>query len=179
MSVVTSVSLAPRHVFTKPVQLSIRLLAGLGVEGDAHMGATVKHRWVAKKTPSAPNLCQVHLIHAELHDALRAQGFDVGPGVMGENITTRGLDILSLPRGARLHLGDTAIIEVTGLREPCQQLDKCRPGLMEAVLERRPSGELIRKCGIMSIVIAGGEVRPGDPILVDLPPAPHEALSCV
>jgi len=179
MSVVTSVSLAPRHVFTKPVQLSIRLLTGLGVEGDAHMGATVKHRWVAKKTPSAPNLCQVHLIHAELHDALRAQGFDVGPGVMGENITTRGLDILSLPRGARLHLGDTAIIEVTGLREPCAQLDKCRPGLMEAVLERRPSGELIRKCGIMSIVIAGGEVRPGDPILVDLPPEPHEALSCV
>jgi MOSC domain-containing protein YiiM len=179
MSVVTSVSLAPRHVFTKPVQLSIRLLAGLGVEGDAHMGATVKHRWVAKKTPSAPNLCQVHLIHAELHDALRAQGFDVGPGVMGENITTRGLDILSLPRGARLHLGASAIIEVTGLREPCQQLDKCRPGLMEAVLERRPCGELIRKCGIMSIVIAGGEVRSGDPILVDLPPEPHEALTCV
>jgi len=179
MSVVTSVSLAPRHVFTKPVQRSIRLLAGLGVEGDAHMGATVKHRWVARKTPSAPNLCQVHLIHAELHDALRAGGFDVGPGVMGENVTTRGLDILCLPRGTRLHLGESAIVEVTGLREPCQQLNACRPGLMEAVLERRADGELIRKCGIMGIVIAGGEVRPGDPILVDLPPEPHEALTCV
>jgi MOSC domain-containing protein YiiM len=179
MSVVTSVSLAPRHAFTKPVQLSIRLLAGLGVEGDAHMGATVKHRWVAKKTPEAPNLCQVHLIHAELHDALRARGFDVGPGVMGENITTRDVDLLALPRGARLHVGDSAIVEVTGLREPCQQLNTCRPGLMEAVLERRASGELIRKCGIMAIVIASGEVRPGDPITVILPPEPHEALTCV
>jgi MOSC domain-containing protein YiiM len=179
MSIVTSVSRAQRHVFTKPAQPCIRLLAGLGVEGDAHMGATVKHRWVAKKTPQAPNLCQVHLIHAELHEALCARGFDVGPGVMGENVTTRGLDILSLPRGTRLHLGATAIVEVTGLREPCHQLDKCRPGLMEAVLERRANGELIRKCGIMSIVIAGGEVRPGDPILVDLPPEPHEALTCV
>jgi MOSC domain-containing protein YiiM len=179
MSVVTSVSRAQRHIFTKPVEPSIRLLAGLGVEGDAHMGATVKHRWLAKKTPLAPNLCQVHLIHAELHEALCAAGFDVGPGIMGENITTRGLDLLALPRGARLHLGDSAIVEVTGLRDPCQQLNACRPGLMQAVLERRADGELIRKCGIMGIAIASGEVRPGDPITVILPPEPHEALTCV
>jgi MOSC domain-containing protein YiiM len=179
MSLVTSVSRAPRHVFSKPVQEAIRLLAGLGVEGDAHMGATVKHRWVARQTPSAQNLCQVHLIHAELHDTLRAQGFAVGPGVMGENVTTRDIDLLALPRGTRLHLGASAVVEVTGLREPCKQLNACRPGLMEAVLERRADGALIRKCGVMSIVIEGGEVRPGDPIRVVLPPQPHEALTCV
>jgi len=179
MILVTSVSRAPRHVFSKEPEASIRLLTGLGVEGDAHMGATVRHRWRRAQDPLLPNLCQVHLIAAELHDELTARGFHAGAGLMGENVTTRGLDLLSLPRGTRLQLGASAIVEVTGLREPCKQLDKFQPGLMAAVLERSASGALIRKCGIMAIVLAGGEVRAGEPIEVTLPPEPHLPLECV
>ncbi len=179
MTLITSVSRAPRHVFSKAPQTSIRLLAGLGVEGDAHMGATVKHRWRKAQDPLLPNLCQVHLIAAELHEELVARGFTVGAGLMGENVTTRGLNLLSLPRGTRLRLGASAIVEVTGLREPCRQLDKFQPGLMAAVLERSAAGALIRRCGIMAIVAVGGEVRAGDSIQVTMPPEPHLPLACV
>jgi MOSC domain-containing protein YiiM len=164
---------------SKPNQDGIRLLVGLGVEGDAHQGKTVKHRSRVARDPSQPNLRQVHLIHAELHDELRDSGFAVAPGQMGENITTRGVDLLGLPTGTRLHLGETAIVEVTGLRNPCAQLDGIQPGLMAATLERGEDGALIRKAGIMSVVVAGGQVRPGDTICVELPPAPYHPLQPV
>jgi MOSC domain-containing protein YiiM len=163
----------------KPTEPSIRLLAGLGVEGDAHAGATVKHRSRVKRDPTVPNLRQVHLIHAELHDELARAGFTLAPGQMGENITTRGVDLLGLPTGARLHLGATAVIEITGLRNPCAQLDGIQSGLMAATLDRDAHGGLIRKAGVMAVVHAGGEVRAGDPIRVELPPVPHRALQPV
>ena len=164
---------------TKANEGSIRLLAGLGVEGDAHHGVTVKHRSRVARDPSQPNLRQVHLIHAELHDELGAAGFTVPAGLMGENVTTRGVDLLGLPTGARLCLGDTAVVEVTGLRNPCAQLDRLQPGLMAATLARDEDGKLVRKAGVMGIVLADGEVRPGDPIRVELPPEPHRALEPV
>jgi MOSC domain-containing protein YiiM len=177
--VVTAVSRSPAHTFSKPNQESIELLAGLGVEGDAHMGVTVKHRSRVKRDPSQLNLRQVHLIHAELHDELRAGGFTVSAGQMGENITTRGIDLLGLPTGTRLRLGGTAVIEVTGLRNPCYQLDGLQPGLMAAVLDRDEDGALIRKAGIMAVVLISGEVRPGDPITIELPPEPYRPLMVV
>jgi len=176
---VTAVSCSATYTFSKPNQTSIRLLAGLGVEGDAHMGATVKHRFRMAQDPDSPNLRQVHLIHAELFDELRTAGFTVSPGQMGENVTTRGIPLLDLPVGTRLHLGDTAVVELTGLRNPCHQLDTIQPGLMAAVLDEDAQGNLIRKAGVMSIVLAGGEVKPGDPIVVEMPPQPHRPLEAV
>jgi len=177
--VVTSVSRSPVHAVSKPVCESIRLLAGLGVEGDAHLGETVQHRSRVAQDPSQPNLRQVHLIHAELHDELRAAGFAVSAGELGENVTTCGLDLLRLPAGARLHLGESALLEVTGLRNPCVQLDGIRPGLMAATLGRDAGGSLVRKAGIMGVVLAGGEVRPGDAVRLQLPPGPFRALDRV
>ncbi len=173
---VVAVSRCATHRFSKPTQLTIRLLEGLGVAGDAHLGVTVKHRSRVAKDPTQPNLRQVHLLHEELIAALREAGFDVAPGVMGENVTTRGIDLLGLARGTRLHLGATAVVEVTGLRNPCLQLDRYQPGLMAATLDRDAGGNLIRKAGIMGIVIASGDVRAGDPIGVEPPPGPHERL---
>jgi MOSC domain-containing protein YiiM len=154
-------------------------VAGLGVEGDAHLGITVKHRTLVRSDPTRPNLRQVHLIHAELHEELRAAGFAVEAGQIGENVTTRGIALLGLPAGTRLHLGETAVVEVTGLRNPCGQLDRFQAGLTAALLGRDQDGKLIRKAGIMSIVLAGGDVRPGDAIGVELPPPPHRALDRV
>lgn len=176
---VVAVSRSPRHTFGKRVEDAIRLIAGHGVEGDAHAGATVKHRSRVRRDPTQPNLRQVHLLHAELHDELRAHGFDVGPGTMGENVTTRGLDLLALPAGARLTIGREAVVEITGLRNPCVQLDRHQPGLMSAVLDRDDAGGLIRRAGVMAVVVAGGEVRPGDRIRVELPAQPHAPLAVV
>ncbi len=168
-----------QHRFSKLPQMFIRLVAGLGVEGDAHAGATVKHRSRVARDPSQPNLRQVHLIHGELHAALAAQGFAVGAGEMGENITTAGIDLLGLPEGAALHVGAQAVLRVTGLRNPCAQLDRFRPGLMAATLRRAPDGTLERLAGVMAVVVAGGEVRPGDTIGVMLPAGPRRALAVV
>ena len=176
---VEAVHLSPGHTMAKASQGSIRLLAGLGVEGDAHMGETVKHRSRVKRDQTQPNLRQVHLIHGELHDELRSAGFPVVPGQMGENITTRGLDLLGLPTGAQLHIGDEAIVEVTGVRNPCDQLDGIEQGLMAAVLDRDADGNLVRKAGVMGIVVRGGHVRPGDEIRVELPVLPHRVLQPV
>jgi MOSC domain-containing protein YiiM len=173
---VLAVSLRHGHHFSKTPSLSIRLLTGLGVAGDAHMGATVKHRSRVRKDPTQPNLRQVHLMHAELFDQLRAKGFSVRPGDLGENVTTSGIDLLALPRGARLHLGATAVVEVTGLRNPCIQLNGFQKGLMAATLDKDAAGNLIRKAGVMSIVLADGDVRPGDAVRVELPAAPHRPL---
>jgi len=177
--VVTAVSRSAAHTLSKPNQESIRLLVGLGVEGDAHRGETVKHRSRVALDPSQPNLRQVHLIHAELLDELRVSGFFVSAGEMGENITTRGLDLLALPAGTHLQLGDTAVVELTGLRNPCVQLDAIHPGLMAAALARDEHGNLLRRAGVMAVVVAGGEVRPNDPIRVALPSQPHRPLQPV
>jgi MOSC domain-containing protein YiiM len=176
---VTAVSRSATHSVSKPNHDCVRLLTGLGVEGDAHLGKTVKHRSRVARDPGRPNLRQVHLIHAELHDELRAAGFAVSAGQMGENVTTRGVDLLALPAGTRLRLGNTALVEVTGLRNPCWQLDGIQSGLMAATLARDERGNVVRKAGVMGIVVAGGEVRPGDPIRVELPPEPHRSLEPV
>ena len=176
---VAAVSRSATHTMVKGRSQSIRLLAGRGVEGDAHAGETVKHRSRVERDPSQPNLRQVHLIHAELHDELREQGLDVAAGEMGENVTTRGLDLLGLPTGTRLHLGDEAVIELTGLRNPCAQLDGIRPGLLAAVLGRDEQGNLVRKAGVMAVVAVGGLVQAGDPIIVELPPPPYTCLAPV
>ena len=178
-AVVTAVSRSPKHTLIKSNQNSIRLVAGLGVDGDAHQGATVKHRSRVARDETQPNLRQVHLIHTELHEELRAAGFAVAAGQMGENITTQGVDLLGLPAGALLRLGAAAVVEVTGLRNPCAQLDRIQPGLMAATLDRDEQGNLVRKAGIMGVVVAGGEVRPGDPIHVELPLQPHRRLAPV
>jgi MOSC domain-containing protein YiiM len=178
LSVVVAVSAKPRHGPNKTNRDTIQLLQGQGVEGDAHCGATVKHRSRWRRDPTQPNIRQVHLIHAELFEELARQGFAVTPGLMGENITTQGLDLLAMPRGARLRIGDAALVEVTGLRNPCYQLDQLRPGLMAACLDKR-DGELVRKAGIMGIVLAGGEVRAGDAVSVELPAGRHEPLKPV
>lgn len=175
-AIVAAVSRSPSHTMTKPNAESIRLVAGLGVDGDAHQGTTVKHRSRLERFGGTPNLRQVHLIHAELFDELRAAGFAVSSGLMGENVTTHGVDLLGLPTGARLYLGEAAIVEVTGLRNPCRQLNELQPGLMAATLARDAAGNLIRKAGIMGIVLKGGEVRGGDPIRVELPSQPHQPL---
>jgi len=176
---ISAVSRSATHSMTKPTNESIRLLEGLGVEGDAHLGTTVKHRSRVKRDPNQPNLRQVHLIHAELHDELSVAGFDIAAGQMGENVTTRGVDLLGLPTGTRLRLGESAIVEVTGLRNPCAQLDEIQKGLMAATLGRDEDGNLIRKAGVMAIVLAGGEVAPNDPIHVELPAEPHLPLEPV
>lgn len=176
---VVAVSVSPTHGFSKPNAFSIRLIAGLGVEGDAHLGTTVKHRSRVARDPSQPNLRQVHLVHHELIDELNAAGFALGPGAIGENVTTRGIDLLGLPAGTRLKLGTAAVIEVTGLRNPCIQLDRYRPGLMQATLGRDAEGALVRKAGIMAVVRTGGDVWPGDPIAVARPHGPHRPLAPV
>jgi MOSC domain-containing protein YiiM len=177
--VVIAVCLSAVHQFSKPEQKSIRLLVGLGVEGDAHLGVTVQHRSRVAKDPSQPNLRQVHLIHEELIGDLRACGFQVAPGSLGENITTRGVDLLALPRGARLHIGNAAVVGVTGLRDPCRQLNDYQSGLMAAVLGRDEKDNLVRKAGIMGIILTAGEVRAGDPIRVELLPDHNQRLERV
>ena len=174
-----SVNLQARHRFSKEPAEQITLVAGHGVQGDAHAGATVKHRSRVRKDPTQPNLRQVHLMHAELFDELAGQGFDVGPGQLGENVTTRGVDLLNLPTGAILKLGPVAEIEVTGLRNPCVQIEKFQPGLLKAVLQHHDDGRLTRKAGIMAVVVRDGPVAPGDPITVRLPAPPHTALQPV
>lgn len=177
---VVSVSLNRAHEFSKPPASEISLLVGQGVEGDAHCGVTVKHRSRVRQDPTQPNLRQVHLLHAELFEELAAKGHAVSPGALGENIATFGIALLELPVGTELSLGDDgAVVRLTGLRNPCVQIDQFRPGLMSAVLDHTPDGELVRKAGVMSIVIRGGVVRPGDLISIVLPAKPHVRLERV
>ncbi len=177
--VVVSVARSGTYSFSKRPCDAIRLVAGLGVDGDAHLGSTVKHRSHVRRDPTMPNLRQVHLIHAELFEELRGKGFALSPGDIGENVTTRGIDLLTLPAGARLRLGASAFIEITGLRNPCLQLDRFMPGLMAATLDRDADGNLIRKAGVMAIVLRDGEVRSGDIIEINMPPHPHHLLAPV
>jgi MOSC domain-containing protein YiiM len=174
-AVVVAVSQRESHRFSKTPRLWINLLAGLGVEGDAHAGNTVQHRSRVARDPMQPNLRQVHLLHTELLEELAARGFRVGPGDIGENILTSGVDLLNLPTDTILQIGGSSL-RITGLRNPCMQLDRFQPGLMAATLERDTNGNLIRKAGVMSVVMTGGEIRGGDPIAVSLPPKPHRRL---
>ncbi|ASO20036.1 MOSC domain-containing protein [Actinoalloteichus hoggarensis] len=173
---VTAVGSSATHRFSKSPRESITLRTGTGVEGDAHQGRTVRHRSRVARDPSAPNLRQVHLIHRELFDRLAAAGRQVRPGDLGENVTTSGIELLDLPTGTRLLLGEHALIEITGLRNPCQQIDAFQPGLLKELLGRDDQGELVRLAGVMAVVLADGVVRPGDPIEVRLPAAPHAPL---
>ncbi|THA34604.1 MOSC domain-containing protein [Streptomyces sp. A1277] len=175
----TVVSSNETYTFTKPNRESVTLLAGLGVDGDVHSGVTVKHRSRVAQDPTQPNLRQVHLMHEELFDELRTAGFEVAPGDLGENITTRGIDLLALPVGTLLHLGDEAVVEVTGLRNPCLQIDNFQNGLLKQVVGRDEEGNVVRKAGIMSVVAVGGVVRPGDPVEAELPAGPHRPLERV
>ncbi|GAB5387850.1 MAG: MOSC domain-containing protein [Alphaproteobacteria bacterium] len=167
--VVKAVSLSASHRFSKSPQMSIRLKAGHGVEGDCHAGRTVKHRSRVRKDPTQPNLRQVHLLHQELLDWLQGEGHQINPGDIGENILTTGIDLLTLPTDARLSFPSGAIIRITGLRNPCIQLNRFSPGLMDALITRAPDGSLIRKGGIMAVVEQGGDILPGDAIEVTLP----------
>jgi MOSC domain-containing protein YiiM len=176
---VVAVALRRGHHFSKAAAFEIDLLAGLGVAGDGHCGARVKHRSRARYNPGLPNLRQVHLIAIELLDELRAGGFELAPGDIGENVTTRGIDLIALPLGTRLRLGPDAIVELTGLRNPCIQMDRFLPGLMAATLDRDADGALVRKAGVMSVVIEPGRVQPGDAIAIVLPDQPHRALGPV
>lgn len=173
---ILAVSRGDRHGPGKANHPVIRLVAGLGVEDDVHAGVTVMHRSRVARDPTQPNLRQVHLIHAELFDELAVAGFSIAPGAMGENLTTRDVDLLGLPAGALLCLGPGAVVEITGLRNPCAQLDGMQPGLMRACLGRDADGAPVRKAGVMGIVRQGGEVRPGDAVTVILPPPPHMPL---
>lgn len=177
--VVVGVSIDGQHRFSKRSVESIRLIAGLGVEGDAHLGVTVQHQTRVRSDPTQPNLRQVHLMHAELFDELRAAGYEIASAELGENVTTRGLDLLHLPAGTRVRLGAEAVVEITGLRNPCRQMNAHRPGLMQAVLDRDADGNLVRKAGVMAIVLEGGQVRPGDRIAIELPKGPHLPLEPV
>jgi MOSC domain-containing protein YiiM len=179
MARITALHRAASHEFSKQPQHRLRLIAGEGVEGDAHRGVTVQHRSRVRADPAQPNLRQVHLLHAELFSELSAQGFAVAPGQLGENITTSGIALLTLPRGTLLELGVEAVIQITGLRNPCQQIEDFQPGLLHAVLGRDAQGGLIRKAGIMAIVRQGGVIRIGDRIASRLPPLPHETLERV
>jgi MOSC domain-containing protein YiiM len=176
---VTAVHRSPGYTLSKTTAREIELVAGFGVADDVHAGTTVRHRSRVARDPTQPNLRQVHLIHGELHDELAARGFGVAAGAMGENVTTRGIDLLALARGTRLRLGGNAVVEVTGLRNPCAQLDRLVPGLMAAVLDRDAEGALVRKAGVMGVVVQGGVVVTGDDIEVFAPAGPFVALAPV
>jgi len=176
---VVAVARDDAHRFTKPTRESITLIAGHGVEGDAHAGATVKHRSRVARDPGTPNLRQVHLIHSELFAQMAARGHAVTPGALGENVTTAGVDLLGLSRGTRLALGDDAVVEVTGLRNPCNQINGLSPGLMKELIHVDDAGETVRLTGVMSIVVTGGVVRPGDGIRILPPDGIHEPLRVV
>ncbi|MCW0182474.1 MOSC domain-containing protein [Zavarzinia sp.] len=177
--VVVAVAASPRHGFSKQPLPRIELMAGLGVIGDAHAGVNVQHRSRVARDRMQPNLRQLHLIHAELFEDLARAGFVVRPAELGENVTTRGLDLLALPRGTRLRLGALAEVELTGLRNPCVQIDGFQQGLTQAVLGRDAAGQLVRKAGVMAIVLRDGPVQPGDAITITLPAPPRQALAPV
>jgi MOSC domain-containing protein YiiM len=176
---VVAVSRDDKHRFSKPVVPSIRLLSGYGIEGDSHAGSTTQHRYLIRTDPGRPNLTQVHLVASELFDELAADGFEVSAGQLGENIATVGVDLLALPVGTRLHLGSDAVVEVTGMRDPCSMIDKFQQGLKGVLKTKDEAGRVLRKAGIMGVVVADGTVAPGDSLRVELPAEPHRPLGVV
>ena len=172
---VVGVQISQKHVFSKIPKDAIRLIEHFGVEGDSHAGTTDQHLYHIRRYGQQPNLRQVHLIQAELFDDVAGKGHTVRPGDLGENVATRNVDLLSLPTNTRLRLGPEAVVELTGLRNPCHQIETWQPGLLKHVVVKHSTG-VVRKAGVMGIVLQGGEVRPGDPIVIELPPFPHEPL---
>lgn len=177
--VIVAVAVGPHHTFSKTVVDEVTLVEGLGVQGDAHFGATVKHRSRVARDPAQPNLRQVHLLQQELLDELNAGGFPIVPGALGENVTTSGIDLLELPAGTLLHLGERAVVRITGLRNPCSQIEDFHEGLLAAVVSKDRDGHIRRKTGVMGVVLNSGNVQAGDTVLVELPAAPHEPLQVV
>ena len=173
---VIAVSRKATHKFSKNNQLAIDLVAGFGVSGDAHYGQTVQHRYDKKKDPNRPNLRQVHLIQSELFDWVANKGYAIAPGDLGENITTRGIDLLALPLGTRLKLGESAIVELTGLRHPCKLINSLGQNLMDVMKDSTPKGEMRPKAGVMSVVIESGKIMPDDEVVVFLPNGPFVPL---
>jgi len=177
--IVLAVSSSSSHTFSKHIQPSIKLIAGIGVEGDAHAGKTVKHRYLVKIDSTKPNIRQVHLIQTELFDELKEKGFKISSGELGENITTKGVNLLELPKGTKLEIGDEVVVELTALRNPCIQIDNFQKGLLKEVLQQDENGNLIRKGGVMGVVLSGGEIFPGDSIKVVLPEKPFQQLEYI
>lgn len=177
--VVVAVAVGKHHEFSKTIVNQVTLVEGLGVEGDAHSGATVKHRSRVARDPQQPNLRQVHLLQKELLDELNAGGFPIVPGALGENVTTSGINLLGLPAGTLLHLGERAVVRITGLRNPCSQIEDFHEGLLAAVVSRDRDGHIKRKTGVMAVVLNSGSVHAGDAVRVELPTAPHEPLQVV
>ncbi len=174
---IIAVSRSLKHGFSKEPQDAVHLIPGEGVEGDAHRGITTQHLYRMRQDPTQPNLCQVHLLGSETLDELRAKGFTVEPGELGENVLTAGVDLLSLPLGTLMHLGDEAVVQVTGLRTPCSQIDRYQAGLQQHLWgERDQSGRKTRRAGIMSIVLKGGLVRSTDTLRIEVPAPPHRPL---
>jgi MOSC domain-containing protein YiiM len=176
---VVAVSRSTQHGVGKIPHDEIRLLEGLGVEGDAHAGKTAQHLYRMKRDPTAPNLAQIHFLNAELFDELAAKGFAVEAGRLGENVLTQGIDLITLPTGTIFQIGAEAIVEISGIRDPCKQIDGVARGLTKALIDRDAAGQVLRKAGIMGVVVKGGMVRPGDAIVVTLPAEPHRRLEVV
>ena len=178
-AVVRNLHRSAEYTFSKQTCDQLELVAGIGVVGDTHAGPTVRHRSRMERDPSQPNLRQVHLFDAEILDELSAEGFEVGPGVLGENVTTVGLDALTLPTGTLLRIGDDALLGLTGIRNPCVQIEARFPGLLKRMVHRDDSGPLTRLTGAMAVVLQSGTIRQGDTITVQLPPHPHQPLQLV
>lgn len=195
---VVAVSRDGTHRFSKVPRQAITVVAGMGVAGDAHAGTLVQHRSRVRRDPNQPNLRQVHLIQTELLDEARAAGHDVAPGGLGENVLTEGLDLLALATDSRLLIGD-AVLRVTGLRNPCHQINEYSAGLLNIVVARidgvgssadvtlSASGgadaldgvRIVRRAGVMAVVERDGEIRPSMFIDVLAPPEPHRPLAPV
>lgn len=176
---VVSLSRSAKHRFSKKLEKRLRIVEGHGVEGDAHAGSTVKHRSRVAKDPNQPNLRQVHLIASELLEELSRKGFEIEAGDLGENILTVGIDLIALPKGTRLHIGVSVVLRITGLRNPCPQIEAFQEGLLSQMVEKTKDGSLILKTGIMSVVESGGEIIVGEAIQVELPAMPYVALERV
>ena len=172
---VAAVHRSDEHTFSKATCESIELVAGLGVNGDAHQGAKVKHRSRVAANPDQPNLRQIHLVMSELLDEVNSAGHNVVAGQLGESITTTGIDLISLPVGSMLRIGDTALVALTGLRNPCPQIKSVGDGLMKMMFiddQDNPEGPKIGRTGVMGVVIAGGIVAADDGIKIRFPAGP-------
>ena len=115
----------------------------------------------------------------EILSELNDKGFSVIPGELGENITTQGIDLLSLPQGCQLHIGKTTIIELTALRNPCVQIENFQTGMLKEVISKDKQGKIMRKLGMMGVVLSGGHVQPNDEITIQLPEQPHKSLEYI
>ena len=157
MAAVVGLSIDDGHHFSKRAVERVTMVAGVGIEGDVHAGPLVQHRSRVRVDPNQPNLRQVHLIDDAVFAVAASAGFEIDHGDLGENVTVSGLDVHGLAVGTMLRLGESAFVAVTGLRNPCGQINGLRPGLLD-VLRRADGGDIVRRAGIMGVVVRGGEV---------------------